>query len=156
MAGDKPLIEDERFREKLAAVEVELKALEITQLRVVAAERNRAAAHARDVGRRPSAVVVPGAATEERHPEEQAKRAVVTHPGESLPELAGASNAEPSCEAGRTPECPARRTPCLEAVRASGRLPDAAAKMRHLLGGTPRALAVIESRAVSLRGQPRF
>jgi len=40
-AGDKPLIEDERFREKLAAVEVELKALEITQLRVVAAERNR-------------------------------------------------------------------------------------------------------------------
>ena len=40
-AGDKPLIEDERFREKLAAVEVELKALEMTQLRVVAAERNR-------------------------------------------------------------------------------------------------------------------
>ena len=41
-AGDQPLIEDERFREKLAAVEVELKALEMTQLRVVAAERNRA------------------------------------------------------------------------------------------------------------------
>src|SRR5437016_3022999 len=40
-AGDKPLIEDERFREKLAAVEVELKALEMTQLRVVAAERTR-------------------------------------------------------------------------------------------------------------------
>src|ERR1700758_4941925 len=40
-AGDKPLIEDERFREKLAAVEVELKALEMTQLRVAAAERNR-------------------------------------------------------------------------------------------------------------------
>ncbi len=39
--GDKPLIEDERFREKLAAVEVELKALEMTQLRVVAAERRR-------------------------------------------------------------------------------------------------------------------
>ena len=39
--GDKPLLEDERFREKLAAVEVELKALEMTQLRVVAAERNR-------------------------------------------------------------------------------------------------------------------
>jgi alkylation response protein AidB-like acyl-CoA dehydrogenase len=39
--GDKPLIEDERFREKLAAVEVELKALEMTQLRVVAAERHR-------------------------------------------------------------------------------------------------------------------
>jgi pimeloyl-CoA dehydrogenase large subunit len=40
-AGDKPLIEDERFCEKLAAVEVELKALEMTQLRVVAAERQR-------------------------------------------------------------------------------------------------------------------
>ena len=39
--GDKPLIEDERFREKLAAVEIELKALEMTQLRVVAAERTR-------------------------------------------------------------------------------------------------------------------
>ena len=41
IAGDKPLIEDERFREKLTAVEVELKALEMTQLRVVAAERHR-------------------------------------------------------------------------------------------------------------------
>src|ERR1700731_4674120 len=40
-AGDKPLIEDERFRAKIAAVEVELKALEMTQLRVLAAERNR-------------------------------------------------------------------------------------------------------------------
>ena len=39
-AGGKPLIEDERFREKIAAVEVELKALEMTQLRVVA-DRNR-------------------------------------------------------------------------------------------------------------------
>jgi pimeloyl-CoA dehydrogenase large subunit len=39
--GDKPLIEDERFREKLAELEVELKALEMTQLRVVAAERQR-------------------------------------------------------------------------------------------------------------------
>ena len=39
--GDKPLIEDERFAMKVAAVEVELKALEMTQLRVVAAERNR-------------------------------------------------------------------------------------------------------------------
>ncbi|MGH7046527.1 MAG: pimeloyl-CoA dehydrogenase large subunit [Stellaceae bacterium] len=39
--GEVPLIEDERFREKLAAVEVELKALEMTQLRVVAAERHR-------------------------------------------------------------------------------------------------------------------
>jgi alkylation response protein AidB-like acyl-CoA dehydrogenase len=37
--GDKPLIEDERFRAKLAAVEVELKALEMTQLRVVAEAR---------------------------------------------------------------------------------------------------------------------
>ncbi len=39
--GDVPLIEVPRFREKLAAVEVELKALEMTQLRVVAAERRR-------------------------------------------------------------------------------------------------------------------
>jgi pimeloyl-CoA dehydrogenase large subunit len=39
--GDVPLIEIPRFREKLAAVEVELKALEITQLRVVAAESRR-------------------------------------------------------------------------------------------------------------------
>ena len=39
--GDKPLIEDERFAMKIAAIEVELKALEMTQLRVVAAERNR-------------------------------------------------------------------------------------------------------------------
>jgi pimeloyl-CoA dehydrogenase large subunit len=40
--GDRALIEDEKFREKLAAVEVELKALEMTQLRVVAAERGQA------------------------------------------------------------------------------------------------------------------
>ncbi len=40
-AGDVPLIEVPRFREKLAAVEVELKALEMTQLRVVAAESRR-------------------------------------------------------------------------------------------------------------------
>ena len=40
--GDRRLIDDERFREKLAAVEIELKALEMTQLRVVAAERQRA------------------------------------------------------------------------------------------------------------------
>ena len=39
--GDKPLIEDDRFAMKIAAIEVELKALEMTQLRVVAAERNR-------------------------------------------------------------------------------------------------------------------
>src|SRR5215211_1162685 len=36
--GEVPLIETTRFREKLAAVEIELKALEMTQLRVVAAE----------------------------------------------------------------------------------------------------------------------
>ena len=41
LSGGRPLIKDERFREKLAALEVELKALEITQLRVVAAERSR-------------------------------------------------------------------------------------------------------------------
>ena len=36
--GEVPLIETTRFREKLAAVEIELKALELTQLRVVADE----------------------------------------------------------------------------------------------------------------------
>jgi pimeloyl-CoA dehydrogenase large subunit len=40
-ANGKPLIADERFRAKIAAVEIELKALEMTQLRVVAAERTR-------------------------------------------------------------------------------------------------------------------
>ena len=40
-SGEKPLIEDERFREKLVAVEIELKALELTQLRVVAADAKR-------------------------------------------------------------------------------------------------------------------
>jgi pimeloyl-CoA dehydrogenase large subunit len=39
--GDKPKIEDPLFRMKLAGVEVELKALEMTQLRVIAGERNR-------------------------------------------------------------------------------------------------------------------
>jgi pimeloyl-CoA dehydrogenase large subunit len=39
--GDKALIDDERFAMKIAAVEVQLKALEMTQLRVVAAERSR-------------------------------------------------------------------------------------------------------------------
>src|SRR5437868_11281701 len=39
-AGGKPLIADERFRAKIAAVEIELKALEMTELRVVA-DRNR-------------------------------------------------------------------------------------------------------------------
>ena len=41
MDGQAPLIENARFRERIAAVEIELKALEMTQLRVVAAERNR-------------------------------------------------------------------------------------------------------------------
>ncbi len=41
-SGGRPLIEDARFREKVAAVEIELKALEITMLRVVADERHRA------------------------------------------------------------------------------------------------------------------
>jgi pimeloyl-CoA dehydrogenase large subunit len=40
-AAGKPLLADERFRAKIAAVEVELKALEMTELRVVAAERTR-------------------------------------------------------------------------------------------------------------------
>ena len=39
-SGGKPLIADERFRAKITAVEVELKALEMTELRVVA-ERTR-------------------------------------------------------------------------------------------------------------------
>src|SRR6202011_4045485 len=37
-SGGKPIIEDIKFREKLALVEIELKALELTQLRVVADE----------------------------------------------------------------------------------------------------------------------
>src|SRR3954465_14215174 len=37
--GEQPLIQSARFREKLAAVEVELKALEMTQLRIVSDER---------------------------------------------------------------------------------------------------------------------
>jgi pimeloyl-CoA dehydrogenase large subunit len=37
-SGGKPVIEDRGFREKLAAVEIELKALELTQLRVFADE----------------------------------------------------------------------------------------------------------------------
>jgi pimeloyl-CoA dehydrogenase large subunit len=36
MSGGKPLIEDPQFRQKLAATEIELKALELTQMRVVA------------------------------------------------------------------------------------------------------------------------
>jgi pimeloyl-CoA dehydrogenase large subunit len=41
MSSGRPLIEDERFRENLVAVEIELKALEVTQLRVVAADAKR-------------------------------------------------------------------------------------------------------------------
>jgi alkylation response protein AidB-like acyl-CoA dehydrogenase len=41
MSGGKPLIEDRKFREKLASVEIELKALEMTQLRVVSADAKR-------------------------------------------------------------------------------------------------------------------
>ena len=41
MDGERPVLENPRFREKLAAVEIELKALEMTQLRVVAAEAKR-------------------------------------------------------------------------------------------------------------------
>jgi pimeloyl-CoA dehydrogenase large subunit len=41
-SGGRPLIADAGFRARLAAVEVELKALEMTQLRVIAAARTRA------------------------------------------------------------------------------------------------------------------
>jgi pimeloyl-CoA dehydrogenase large subunit len=41
MSGDKPLMEDERFAEKVAACEVELKALEMTLLRVLSEESKR-------------------------------------------------------------------------------------------------------------------
>lgn len=41
LSGGRPLIEDQRFLEKLTAVEIELKALELTQLRVVAADARR-------------------------------------------------------------------------------------------------------------------
>jgi pimeloyl-CoA dehydrogenase large subunit len=47
-AGGKPLLADERFRAKIAAVEIELKALEMTQLRVVAAERHRSGSNKPD------------------------------------------------------------------------------------------------------------
>ena len=40
-AGETPVWENRRFREKVAAVEVELKALEMTQLRVVSADAKR-------------------------------------------------------------------------------------------------------------------
>lgn len=41
LRGGRPIIEDRRFREKLAAAEIELKALEMTQLRIVSDERAR-------------------------------------------------------------------------------------------------------------------
>ena len=41
-SGGRPLIESQKFREKLMSVEIELKALEMTQLRIVADERGRA------------------------------------------------------------------------------------------------------------------
>ncbi len=36
VAGGRPLLEDERFRERVAEIEIELKALEITQMRLIA------------------------------------------------------------------------------------------------------------------------
>ncbi len=47
-SAGKPLLADPRFRAKIAAVEIELKALEMTQLRVVAAERNRSGSNKPD------------------------------------------------------------------------------------------------------------
>jgi len=38
LAGDQPIIKDQRFLDKLTATEIELKALELTQMRVVANE----------------------------------------------------------------------------------------------------------------------
>ena len=54
-AGGKPLMADERFRAKITAVEVELKALEMTELRVVAARTKQQQArsglvHSQDQG----------------------------------------------------------------------------------------------------------
>jgi pimeloyl-CoA dehydrogenase large subunit len=39
--GDKPMMEDVRFRQKLAMLEVDIKALEMTQFRVISNERKR-------------------------------------------------------------------------------------------------------------------
>lgn len=41
VSGGKPMMEDPRFRAKISQVEIELKALEMTQMRVVAAEGKR-------------------------------------------------------------------------------------------------------------------
>ncbi|MBX3512246.1 MAG: pimeloyl-CoA dehydrogenase large subunit [Xanthobacteraceae bacterium] len=41
VSGGKPMMEDARFRAKISQVEIELKALEMTQMRVVAAEGTR-------------------------------------------------------------------------------------------------------------------
>ncbi len=43
LSGGEPMIDNRAFREKLCALEIELRALEITQLRVVASERGREA-----------------------------------------------------------------------------------------------------------------
>ncbi len=43
VSGGRPLIEDARFRDKIAQVELELMALEITNLRVISAEREQRA-----------------------------------------------------------------------------------------------------------------
>lgn len=40
-AGGRPMLSDERFAARVAAVEIELKALEMTQLRVLSSDRNR-------------------------------------------------------------------------------------------------------------------
>ncbi len=47
-SAGRPLLADPRFRAKIAAVEIELKALEMTQLRVVAAERHRSGSNKPD------------------------------------------------------------------------------------------------------------
>jgi alkylation response protein AidB-like acyl-CoA dehydrogenase len=46
MANGRPLSEDQRFRERVASLEIELKALEITQMRVIAESAHAAAGKA--------------------------------------------------------------------------------------------------------------
>jgi alkylation response protein AidB-like acyl-CoA dehydrogenase len=43
VSGGRPLIEDQRFRDKIAQIELELMALEITNLRVISSERDKRA-----------------------------------------------------------------------------------------------------------------
>jgi len=43
VSGGRPLIEDQRFRDKIAQIELELMALEITNLRVISSERDQRA-----------------------------------------------------------------------------------------------------------------